>query len=185
MRAQWELRGKRTVAYRRELTTPRSLQGLWRGRKAESLWLFRIGMVEWCKVLRVPIPLILFPWILIKKEPVRNPRPARLVLWSVLLLEEAGLGFLLLPGISGIHHIWLALHGPTGNTRYNWRDNSGRSQGAKNAHVESMDAMSDAGAFQKHLGLWGGPSLDQGRCCLVQGCCIVSPLEYKGIRKIF
>jgi len=33
------------------------------------------------------------------------------------------------------------------------RDDFGASQGAKNAHTGSMEAMSDAGAAQKRLGL--------------------------------
>ena len=39
------------------------------------------------------------------------------------------------------------------------RDDFGVSQGAKNAHTGSMEAMSDAGAAQKRPALRGGPSL--------------------------
>jgi len=45
------------------------------------------------------------------------------------------------------------------------RDNFGASQGAKNAHTGSMEAMSEAGAAQKRPGPTGRPIFGPGRRC--------------------
>jgi len=45
------------------------------------------------------------------------------------------------------------------------RDDFGASQGAKSAHTESMEAMSEAGAAQKRPGPTGRPIFGPGRRC--------------------